>query len=77
VPSVEEEPEPLPPDDDPPVPTEELDSPPPAEVPPVPTVELDWAKAGAERPASKVPARASVRISLMFKIFLHLTETGL
>ena len=76
VPSVEEEPEPLPPDDDPPVPTVELDSPPPAEVPPVPTVELDCANAGAERPASKVPASAIVRISLMFKIFLHLNEAG-
>jgi hypothetical protein len=65
VPRVEAEPDPEPPADDPPVPTEELDIPPPADVPPVPMVELDWAKPIATLPARKVAARAAVRSCLI------------
>jgi hypothetical protein len=56
---VEAEPEPEPPADDPPVPTDELDMPPPAEVPPVPSVELDCASANAALPAKNVAVNAA------------------
>jgi hypothetical protein len=58
VPSVDAEPEPEPPADDPPVPTDELDMPPPADVPPVPIVELDCAIAIAAVPARNVAVSA-------------------
>jgi len=38
---VDDEPEPLPPEEEPPVPSVVLEVPPPALEPPVPTVELD------------------------------------
>jgi len=59
VPSVEAEPEPDAPADDPPVPTDELEVPPPADVPPVPMVELDCARTSAALPARNVAVNAA------------------
>jgi hypothetical protein len=67
VPSVEAEPEPEPPADEPPVPIEELEVPPPAEVPPVPMVELDCASASAALPARNVAVNAASESPFILK----------
>jgi hypothetical protein len=70
VPSVEAEPDPLPPAEEPPVPTVELLVPPPADEPPVPTVELDCATASA------VPANSAAAAAESFRILISVSSSG-
>jgi hypothetical protein len=76
VPSVEAEPDPLPPADEPPVPIVELLVPPPAEDPPVPTVELDCAIASAVPASSAAAAADNFRILMTFSSDDQIAKTG-